>query len=326
MNDQIRILLVEDNPALARMITDMLAQASGTLFVVEPFGSFLDGVGRLSAGGIDLILLDLTLPDSQGIDTFVEIYNRAPDLPIVVLTALEDETIALTALRDGAQDYLIKSEINPRSLVRAIRYAVERKRGEEARSRLAAIVESSHDAIIGLSLEGLIVSWNTGAELMFGHNFEDVIGRPSRVLQPPGHFDEMPALLEQLKAGQFVKDFEALRITHDGREVHLAISVSPIKNSLGKLIGASMIARDIDDRKRHEQEREHLIGELQAALSQVKALHGLLPICASCKKIRDDRGYWTQVEVYVMAHSQAEFTHGICPECEMLYRARINPN
>jgi len=323
MNEPITALLVEDNPALGRMIADMLAQAPGATFTVENFGSLAGGGERLSSGGIDLILLDLSLPDSDGLDTFLSIYNRAPDVPIVVLTALEDETIALTALREGAQDYLIKSEINPRTLIRAVRYAIERKRGEEARSRLAAIVESSHDAIIGLSLEGLIVSWNTGAEVMFGHAFEEVIGRPAGILLPSGHFDEMPALLEQLKAGQFVKDIEALRVTRDGREVHLAISVSPIKNSVGRIIGASMIARDIDERKRHEDERERLIAELQAALAQVQALHGLLPICASCKKIRDDRGYWTQVEVYVMAHSKAEFTHGICPECEKVYRSRI---
>lgn len=323
MNDEIHVLLVEDNTSLARMIGDMLAQAAGTIFSVESCVTLAEGLGRISGGAVDVVLLDLSLPDSQGLDTFVEIYNRAPDVPIVVLTALEDETMALTALRDGAQDYLIKSEINPRALIRAVRYAIERKRGEEARSRLAAIVESSHDAIIGLSLEGLIVSWNAGASQMFGHSFEEVIGRPSKILQPPGHFDEMPALLDQLKAGQFVRDFEGLRVTRDGREVHLAVSVSPIKNSFGKIIGASMIARDIDDRKRHEQERERLIGELQAALTQLKTISGLLPICASCKKIRDDQGYWTQVEVYVMAHSRAEFTHGICPECEKQYRAQL---
>lgn len=323
MNEAVRVLLVEDNPALGRMIADMLAQAPGTAFNVEAFNSLAEGVERLSSGGIELILLDLSLPDSDGLDTFLTIFNRAPDVPIVVLTALEDETIALTALREGAQDYLIKNEINPRSLVRAVRYAIERKRGEEARSRLAAIVESSHDAIIGLSLEGLIVSWNAGAEVMFGYAFEDVIGRPSNLLLPSGHFDEMPMLMEQLKIGQFVKDFEALRVTRDGREVHLAISVSPIKNSVGRIIGASMIARDIDEKKRYEQERERLIAELRTAIDQVQTLHGLLPICASCKKIRDDRGYWTQVEVYVMARSKAEFTHGICPECEKVYRSQI---
>jgi PAS domain S-box-containing protein len=326
MNEETRILLVEDNHALARMMIDMLATATGAMFTVATVDRLSSATDQISQGGFHLVLLDLALPDSQGIHTFTEIYNRAPDIPIVVLTALEDETVALTALHDGAQDYLIKSEINARTLIRAIRYAIERKRGEEARSQLAAIVESSHDAIIGLSLEGLIVSWNAGAETMFGHTFEEVIGRPSSMLLPAGRFDEMPAILGQLKSGQFVKDFESARLRKDGQEAQVSISVSPIKNSLGKFIGVSMIARDIDDQKRHQHERERLIGELQTALAQLKTLRGLLPICASCKRIRDDHGYWTQVEVYVMAHSQAEFTHGICPECEKQYRERIVKN
>jgi PAS domain S-box-containing protein len=184
-------------------------------------------------------------------------------------------------------------------------------------------VESSHDAIIGLSLEGLIVSWNSGAESMFGHPFEDVIGRPSSVLLPSGQFDDMPFMLDRLKIGQPVKDFEGICVRNDGTEMNLAISVSPIKNSVGRIIGASMIARDINEQKRHQQEREQLIAELQSALAQVKSLHGLLPICASCKKVRDDQGYWTQVEVYVMNHSEAEFTHGICPDCLQQYRASL---
>src|ERR1051325_1893125 len=129
MSEPIRMLLVEDHPALARMIEDVLAQVSGTLFQAESVDRLTDARQRLPAGGIDLVLLDLTLPDSQGLDTFVGLYNLAPEVPIVVLTALEDETVALTALRYGAQDYLIKSEVNPRALSRAIRYAIERKRG-----------------------------------------------------------------------------------------------------------------------------------------------------------------------------------------------------
>lgn len=326
MNDETRILLVEDNHTLARMMIEMLAAGTGATFTVEAVDRLSAANERISGGDFQLILLDLALPDSQGMATFTSVYNHAPDIPIVVLTALEDETVALGALHDGAQDYLIKGEINARTLVRAIRYAIERKRGEEARSQLAAIVESSHDAIIGLSLEGLIVSWNAGAETMFGHAFEDVIGRPSSMLLPAGRFDEMPAILAQLKSGQFVKDFESTRLRRDGQEAQVSISVSPIKNSIGKIIGVSMIARDIDDQKRHQHERERLIGELQTALTQLKTLRGLLPICASCKRIRDDHGYWTQVEVYVMAHSQAEFTHGICPECEKQYRERIAKN
>lgn len=323
MNPVINVLLIEDNGPLAGLMTQILSRVPGTSFAVETSPNLADGKMRLSTGGIDLVLLDLSLPDSNGIESFTQVYNLFPSVPIVVLTALENETVALTALREGAQDYLIKNEINPRSLTRAIRYAIERKRGEEARSQLAAIVESSHDAIIGLSLEGLIVSWNSGAETMFGHPFEEVIGRPSSMLLPQGQFDEMPFMLDRLKIGQPVKDFEGIRVRNDGAEMHLAISVSPIKNTIGRIIGASMIARDINEQKRHQQEREQLIAELQNALAQVKSLHGLLPICASCKKVRDDQGYWTQVEVYVMNHSDAEFTHGICPDCLQQYRANL---
>src|ERR1043166_9663018 len=138
MNEPIRMLLVEDNAVVVRMIRDMLEQTSDTVFFIESVSRLSDARQRLSTGGVNLVLLDLALPDSQGLDTFVQLFNQTPEVPIVVLTALEDETVALTSLRDGAQDYLIKSEINPRTLVRSIHDAIERKRGEEARSRLAA--------------------------------------------------------------------------------------------------------------------------------------------------------------------------------------------
>jgi hypothetical protein len=77
----------------------------------------------------------------------------------------------------------------------------------------------------------------------------------------------------------------------------------------------SIIIRDITERKRAEHEREELIGALKEALANIKTLRGLLPICASCKKIRDDSGYWRQIEAYIQAHSDAVFTHGICPDC-----------
>ena len=80
-------------------------------------------------------------------------------------------------------------------------------------------------------------------------------------------------------------------------------------------IGTQGIAKDITNRKRAEAEREKLVNELQNALAQVKTLTGLIPICASCKKIRDDKGYWNQIENYLRDHSDAQFSHGICPEC-----------
>jgi PAS domain S-box-containing protein len=100
----------------------------------------------------------------------------------------------------------------------------------------------------------------------------------------------------------------------DGRKVWLEINKQPYVVD-GTVAGVIGVARDITVRKRLEEEREKLIVELQEAVANIKTLRGMLPICASCKKIRDDKGYWTQIEAYVSKHSEAEFTHGICPEC-----------
>jgi PAS domain S-box-containing protein len=323
-NQTIKVLLIEDNLDLAGLIGQMLVETPGPLFQLVSVPQLSEGVKRLATDDVDLVVLDLALPDSSGLNSLSQIHQQRPDMPIVVLTALNDEEIALRALQEGAQDYLLKEEINGTILVRALRYALERKRGEEARSRLAAIVESSRDAIIGMSLEGIIVSWNPGAERIFGYAFEDLVGRSMAVLVPPDCPDEMPLILERLKRGDFVKEFETVRLKKNSERIHIAASVSPIKNSVGAVIGASMISQDIEERIHAEKEREALVHQLQATLAHVNTLKGLLPICASCKKIRDDQGYWTQVEVYVRDRSQAEFTHGICPECAQAYRSGMN--
>ncbi len=99
------------------------------------------------------------------------------------------------------------------------------------------------------------------------------------------------------------------------KERTLRAYVEPMRNPNGAITGCIGIALDITEQKQLEEQRERLIEELRNALTQIKTLRGLLPICAACKKIRDDRGYWTQIEQYIRAHSEAEFTHGICPDC-----------
>ncbi|MDW7712289.1 MAG: PAS domain-containing protein [Deferrisomatales bacterium] len=100
----------------------------------------------------------------------------------------------------------------------------------------------------------------------------------------------------------------------------LQVSCSPYRNGSGEVVGSVHVVRDISEQKRREEEREALVAQLQEALAQAKLLSGLLPICASCKSIRDDQGYWNQIETYIRERSDAEFTHGICPECaERLY-------
>jgi PAS domain S-box-containing protein len=134
-----------------------------------------------------------------------------------------------------------------------IRDVTDRKRAEELKAQLAAIVDSSDDAIIGKSLDGTIRSWNKGAERVFGYAAEEVIGKPISLLLPPGRQGEEPEIVQRLKKGERVDSFETLRRRKDGQDIHASVTISPIHDSRGNVIGASKVARDISDRKRAEE-------------------------------------------------------------------------
>ena len=125
---ELSILLIEDDPDAARLIQHVLTKATGTPVAVESAGDLHTGLERLATGDFQAVLLDLNLPDSSGFDTFACIRQKAPDRAVIVLTGQEDEALALQAVRAGADEYLIKSEIRERFLVQRIRHAVERNR------------------------------------------------------------------------------------------------------------------------------------------------------------------------------------------------------
>jgi len=126
----------------------------------------------------------------------------------------------------------------------------ERKRGEELAQRLASIVESSEDAIIGKNFDGIITSWNKSAERLFGYGTEEVIGKPVTILMPADRQGEEEAILKRIRSGQRVEHFETVRQRKYGGLIDISLTISPIRNSFGKIIGASKIARDITERKR----------------------------------------------------------------------------
>jgi PAS domain S-box-containing protein len=128
----------------------------------------------------------------------------------------------------------------------------ERKQAEEVRSYLAALVESSDDAIIGKTLEGAIVSWNPGAERIYGYKAEEMVGRSLSLLVPPDRRDEIPQLLGRLRRGERLEHYETTRIRKDGRRICVSVTISPVKDRTGMVVGASVIARDITEQKRAE--------------------------------------------------------------------------
>ncbi|HKQ39008.1 MAG TPA: fused response regulator/phosphatase [Verrucomicrobiae bacterium] len=133
----IRVLLIEDNPMDVRLIGIMLRDSAPSVFEIEQVDRLEAGLQQLAGGRYDLVLVDLSLPDSHGLETFSRVYAQAPKVPIIVLSGLADETVAVAAVHEGAQDYLVKGQVSGPLLVRAMRYAIERKRTSEQLGRYA---------------------------------------------------------------------------------------------------------------------------------------------------------------------------------------------
>jgi len=213
--------------------------------------------------------------------------------------------------------------------VAAIRDVSDRKRSEEAlqndRNLLRTLIDNLPDLIYFKDAEGRYVLNNRAHMLSMGaERQEDVLGKTTfdfhpRELAQQYHEDERRIVA----TGDPMPGREELAFHKDSGEQrwHLTTKI-PIKNVHGEVVGLVGISRDITFQKQLEKQRDQYVQELQEALDNVTTLSGLLPICSACKKIRNDKGYWQQVEGYIMEHSGARFTHGLCPEC----MARLYPN
>jgi len=139
-----------------------------------------------------------------------------------------------------------------------IRDITGRKEANESAAHFRAVVEQSHDAIIGKTLDGLITSWNRGAQRLYGYTLEEMLGKSVAVLIPPGHDDDLPEILAKLRAGERVEDFETVRVCKDGTHVDVSLTASPMRDIAGSLVGASTIARDIGVRLRYQEQLRFL--------------------------------------------------------------------
>ncbi|MDP2898422.1 MAG: response regulator [bacterium] len=261
------ILLVEDNPGDVRLLRDALAETGGEFRLVA-VGSLAEALQRLTEGGIEVVLLDLSLPDAHGLETVTQANAAAPRLPIVVLTGLEDEALAVQAVRHGAQDYLVKGQVNSQLLVRAIRYAVERKRAEEAvlasEENYRTLFDTSPDGIVITTLEGQIVDANRAFLEMLGYSLDELKKKNCREITPSHwHEAEADAVRTALETGHGT--FEKEYIHKDGRVFPISLTGWGIRDKEGKPERLGAFVHDISARKKAEEEKRRLQEELAQA-------------------------------------------------------------
>lgn len=164
-----------------------------------------------------------------------------------------------------------------RGLVAVVHDITERKEADKARAYLAAIIPSSEDAIVSKDLNGIVTSWNPAAERIYGYTAGEMIGKSKALVIPPELPDELPNILHKIRAGERIEHYETVRIRKDGERVNLSITVSPIRDHTGQVIGASTIARDITERIQGEEERARLAGEVTNQRRRLDDLIGSVP-------------------------------------------------
>jgi PAS domain S-box-containing protein len=263
-------------------------------------------VERVRSKTYDLVLADYQLPHWTGTEALSLLKKEKLEVPVILVTRAVGEETAASCMKMGLAGYVLKQRLA--GLPQAVRTALEEKawRGqaklaEATRSLLAAIVESSEDAITGETLEGVITSWNGAAHRLYGYAPEEAVGQPSSMVLPPERSPAEEEALEALRQGAHVARLETVRVRRDGTRVDVAVTLSTIRDREGRIIGLSTIAQDITERKQIEQQLR-----LQAA-ALASAANGIL--IAN----REGQIIWTNPAMSALSGYGAEETLGQNP-------------
>ena len=248
--EKIQVLLVEDSPTDALVVQDELAHAKGARFSVVHIGQLNEALAHLQAQSFDVVLLDLSLPDSHGFETFVRLH-AASEVPVVVLSGRADEELAVKAVHAGAQDYLVKGHMGEDVLPRSIRYAIERQRAErilaESEERYRLLIEGSPDAYLVIC-EGKIVFANAASLKLFGADrMEQLLGRPILAIISPEYHDILHKRIQNAHANGTNPLIELLGVRLDGTIVAVESTSSPFIHEGGPAV--RVVMHDITGRK-----------------------------------------------------------------------------
>ncbi len=313
-----RVLLLEADPADARQVLDALGLFRNQ-FASTWVATLDNAVDALVRTDFDCLIIGLGLPEAQGLEVVEVLRDVADGAALIVLTDGNDALLGFRALQGGVDEYFVRGELaaqDPHDLCLAVQYAVERARlkadlraAEHHARALSAVVESTADAILTKSFRGIIRTWNRGAEELYGYSSAEVVGRHVDLLHP---WDETEStrILSSVGEGQTVRGLETVHRTKDGDLVPVSLTVSPLTGPEDQHLGASVIARDISDRRLLEEKltrqamhdaltglpnRALLLDRLEQALAD--AARSGLPVAVffvdldQFKKINDTSGH-----------------------------------
>ncbi len=253
----VKVLLIEDNPGDAELLRMTLLSGDSSAFSLVCASSLSEALPILAAGDIDIILLDLSLPEAQGHETFVRVHTQTPQVPIIVLSGLDDEALALKTVQEGAQDYLVKGHIDRHLLLRAIRYSIERERSEKAlrqsESFYHSLVESLPQNILRKDLQGHFTFANQRAAVTMRTSLDQIVGKTD--------YDYFPhELAEKYRCDdrwviETGKNFETVEehVTPTGERLYVRVVKTPIFGYQGEILGTQAIFWDVTEEKLAER-------------------------------------------------------------------------
>jgi PAS domain S-box-containing protein len=261
-----KILLVDDDARVRRLLSSMLSQHSDW----EICGEAADGqqsVELAHATNPDVVLMDVSMPVMNGLDATRILRREIPQLDVILVSQNDPRIVSIQAAEVGARAYCSKSDLG-RNLLPIIERALEdrhhnhtdltfpgfeRAPSDQASSLLAAIVDSSDDVIVSKNLDGIITSWNKSAERVFGYSAKEAIGSHITLIIPKDRLGEEDDILVRVRRGEKLDHFDTVRQRKDGSLVDISLTISPVRDSSGRVVGASKVAREITDRKRTER-------------------------------------------------------------------------